>query len=67
MKKACALIGVLLIAIIIISIPVLFGVSLVLWEPFCSIMLGIVVCAGELPTLIILAWFGHEGIWDEED
>ncbi len=67
MKKACAFIGVLLIAIIAIAIPVLFGISLVLWEPFCSIMLGITVCIGELPILIMLAWFGHEGIWDEED
>lgn len=67
MKKVCAFIGVLLIAIIVISIPVLFGISLILWEPFCSIMLGIVVCLGELPMLIILAWFGHEGIWNEED
>ena len=67
MKKVCAFIGVLLIAIIAISMPVLFGISLVLWEPFCSIMLGIAVCIGELPMLIVLAWFGYEGIWDEED
>ena len=65
MKKACTFIGVLLIAIIVISIPVLFGVSLVLWEPFCSVILGI-FCVVELLMLIMLVWFGHEGVWDED-